>query len=63
MENKNMNKNINVEELEDVSGGFVPWSVQSSPCAICGKITPNLNLVDHHHNKICKSCMKEINNR
>ena len=64
MENVNMNEkaNINDELLEDISGG-TPASLASQRCDFCGKITQNLNLVDHHLKKICKSCLKKINNK
>lgn len=60
--NKNEQVNINDEQLEDVSGGNIPYSMQNGRCYLCGKITQNLNLVDHHHHKICKVCLANISN-
>ena len=58
--NKNETANINEELLTDVAGGNIPASMQSSYCAVCGKLTPNVNLVTHHLKKVCKRCMEKI---
>ena len=65
MENKmlNENANINDELLEDVSGGVVPESLKTGRCYVCGNLTPNLDLVDHHLHKVCKKCLKKLNNK
>ena len=64
MENVNMKEkaNINDELLEDISGGSIPASLQSSRCSVCGKLTSNLNLRDHHLRKVCKKCLANISN-
>ena len=64
MEKVKMNENatINDEQLEEISGGFTPVSLGTGRCAVCGKLTPNLNLIDHHRQKICRSCLKKITN-
>jgi hypothetical protein len=64
MENVKKNKKINIndEQLEDVSGGNIPNSLQADRCYLCGKITQNFNLVDHHHHKVCKVCLANISN-
>ena len=65
MENVNMNKkpNINDELLDDISGGIIPKSTQSYYCDICGKLTPDINLVNHHLKKVCKKCLEKISNK
>lgn len=57
IENVNTNEkvNINDEQLEDVSGGITPDSWRTGRCSVCGNIVPNLNLVNHHLRKVCKS--------
>lgn len=65
MENVNENEKAVVidEQLENVSGGVTPDSLRNSRCSVCGKLTPNLNLIDHHLKKVCKSCLQKNNNR
>ena len=59
----NEKANISDELLEDVSGGVTPDSLRNGRCSVCGNITPNLNLIDHHRQKVCKSCLAKLNNR
>lgn len=63
-ENVHMNEkaNINNELLEDISGGALD-ALKTGRCSVCGNLTPNYNLVDHHFKKVCKSCMEKINNK
>ena len=60
--NKNEKANINDELLEDISGGALD-ALKTSRCSVCGKLTPNYDLVDHHFEKVCKNCMDKINNK
>ena len=64
MENVNMNEKANISDelLEDISGGGLD-ALKTSRCSVCGNLTPNYNLVDHHYEKVCKSCMEKINNK
>ena len=65
MENKMPNEKANISDelLEDVSGGVTPDSLKTGRCSVCGKLTPNLNLIDHHLQKVCKNCLAKLNNR
>lgn len=64
MENVNKNENAVVidEQLENISGGALD-ALKTSRCSVCGKLTPNYDLVDHYLKKVCKSCMGKINNK
>lgn len=64
MENVNKNKKAVIidEQLEDISGGSIPASLQSSRCSVCGKLTSNYNLRDHHLRKVCTKCLANISN-
>ena len=63
MENVTMNeKAVVIDELETVSGGMTPSSLATERCSVCGKHTVNLNLVEFHRQKVCKECIKKLNN-
>ena len=64
MENVNKNEKAGIREelLEDISGGALD-ALKTSRCSVCGKLTPNYDLVDHHFEKVCKNCMDKINNK